>query len=539
MKNNISRLGLVLFLIAVMLLAVSFSASAQTAIEDTRNSVIRIIVFESATGAYLGAGSGFVIGDEEPFEFVATCAHVVDFSDMGLGQGDIDIFVWRSRDDTIEATIHVFLGNADIALLRLDPQHLLHGYEPLELARREMVSIGDPVYAVGFPAAADWVLGDFPAAYPEDATVTGGIIGKFTTFMGAAFHQMDATVSWGNSGGPLVNEHGQVIGVVSRGAVLEGIYGAVQIDYLTDVLVARGIDFKPAFDVADDPEIPRAIDEVNFMAMPPSVESGEELNLQARVTNHGDEQRDLIVSFFVDDALIAQETAFQVEPGQNETVSTPWSTDAAGDYQLRVTSGDASSEHALVVESAGLLPAGIDPLIIGLGAAALILILLAIVLVMRSRKPAPAAAPAAPTPSPQQATVASGPVTRTKPEGFPGAPPGVTQARRQVPRPVIKGISGYFASQTLELVENQLIIGRDPRMAQLVYPQQREEISRKHVTIRFDEKTHKFNLTDSSSNGTFLSSNQKLEPGEAYYLNSGDRFYLAEPNEVFEVKVES
>jgi pSer/pThr/pTyr-binding forkhead associated (FHA) protein len=74
-------------------------------------------------------------------------------------------------------------------------------------------------------------------------------------------------------------------------------------------------------------------------------------------------------------------------------------------------------------------------------------------------------------------------------------------------------------------------------MAQLVYPPSKEEISRKHLSIRFDEKTNKFILEDSSSNGTFLSSNQKLESGKPYYLNAGDRFYVADPKEVFELKM--
>ncbi len=465
-----------LFQVTAIILSVVFifsfcgMAFAQTSIPDTRNSVVRVVVFRTDTepNEVISMGTGFVVGDEEPFEYVATNLHVANpwlfFDDRG--EVPKEVFVYRSRDDLLPATIHVELPRVDMALLRLDPEHLLHGYEPMELGRRDMVTVGDTVVAIGFPAAAGtdfplpWGsigLSDFPAAYPEDTTVTSGVLSKMTTFDGVGYYQMDASVNPGNSGGPLVNEHGQVIGMVTLSMFAEGIHGAFQIDYLTDILRSRGIAHKTAVDIgepADPPEevITEPEDEV---AIPAPVEEGTDQNM----------------------------------------------------------------------------------LIIGLGAAALLIIVLAFILFSRRKKPA-VATPSQPFPSShtQQATAAAaGPVTRTRPESA----PAVTQAKRKEPRPVIKSIAGHFSGQTLELVENQLIVGRDPRLSQLVYPQQREEISRKHLTIRFDERTQKFSLVDSSSNGTYLSSNQKLEPGETYYLNSGERFYLADPNEVFEVKVES
>lgn len=118
------------------------------------------------------------------------------------------------------------------------------------------------------------------------------------------------------------------------------------------------------------------------------------------------------------------------------------------------------------------------------------------------------------------------------------AAPSITQAGPKELGPVLKGIAGYFAGQNIELIDNHLVIGRDPRLSQLVYPREVDKISRKHLSIRYDEKMDKFVLVDSSTNGTFLSSKQKLQPGDQHYLNSGDRFYLAEPSEVFEVRVE-
>ncbi|WP_241423503.1 Ig-like domain-containing protein [Candidatus Contubernalis alkaliaceticus] len=105
------------------------------------------------------------------------------------------------------------------------------------------------------------------------------------------------------------------------------------------------------------------------------------------------------------------------------------------------------------------------------------------------------------------------------------------------PRPFIMGISGQFAGQRFDLVRGRLVIGRDSS-SQLVYPTSQEEISRKHCTVMYDEAAQKFILEDSSSNGTYLSSGERLFPGEQYQLNWGERFYLAQPGELFETKVE-
>jgi hypothetical protein len=452
---------------------------AQTAIPDTRKSVVRVVVALADTDPkqWISMGTGFVIGDQEPFEYVVTNLHVANpwlyYEEPSV---PVEIYIYRSRDDLLAATLHVSLPRVDMALLKLDPNHLLHNLEPLELGRRDMVTVGDTVYAIGFPSAAGmefplpwgdtFGLADFPAAYPEDATLTRGVLSKMLTVDGVAYYQMDASVNPGNSGGPLVNEDGQVVGMVTLSMFqAQGIHGAFQIDYLTDILQSRGIKYKAAMDLSTTTPPPPPVDE---------------------------------------------------EAGDTTTPATPETP--------VVTTPESSTNY----------------LVIGLGAAAVLIIGLAVALTTRKKPsaamPAPQAVPSPSAPSGGPAmTAAAGPVTQTRPERG----PAVTQARRQQTRPLLKGVSGHFAGQSIELVENQLVIGRDPRMAQLVYPPTKEEISRKHLTIRFDDRTHKFSLVDSSSNGTFLSSNQKLEPGQTYYLNSGDRFYLADVNEVFETKIES
>ena len=438
-------LSILLGLLCLLILLSATPAFADSSIDEARKSVVRVTAWD-VFGNFLGWGSGFVIGVNEPFEYVATNWHVVD--PAGYGVGRVEVAIWISSDDLVPATVYHQLPATDMALLRIDPEHLLYGYVPLELAGRDMVSTGEDVYAIGFPAGD---ISDFASSYYTDTTVTKGIVSKVTTWFGTGVYQTDATLNPGNSGGPLLNKNGQVIGINTFKMLdVDGINGSVQIDYLTEVLSRRGIPY-----------------------------------------------------------MAAGATPRPTPPGDDEPPVTP--------------------------------PPVVDPksgpnylLIGGIAVAFIVLLVVTLIIVMagRGRKAAPmAATPQAPYAAPPSAPA---PVTMARPEPA----PAVTQARRSQPRPVLKGVAGRFAGQTIELVEGQLAIGRDPRLAQLVYPQSSEEISRKHCTVRFDDKTQKFVLEDSSSNGTFLSSNQKLDSGKPYYLNSGERFYLADPKEVFEVKLE-
>ncbi len=100
----------------------------------------------------------------------------------------------------------------------------------------------------------------------------------------------------------------------------------------------------------------------------------------------------------------------------------------------------------------------------------------------------------------------------------------------------IRGISGQYAGQNINFYNNRLVIGRDPS-ADLAYPQSSEQISRTHLTISYDPRDKLFTLIDSSSNGTFLSTQERITKGVPYQLKAGDNFYLVDPAEMFELQI--
>lgn len=102
-------------------------------------------------------------------------------------------------------------------------------------------------------------------------------------------------------------------------------------------------------------------------------------------------------------------------------------------------------------------------------------------------------------------------------------------------RPLLCGVTGNYAGQIIPIDEKGLIIGRDPLSCNIIISS--EAISRMHCIVKYDLRQNCFTLTDTcSSNGTFLASGVRLGKGQAIILKSGERFFLAVKDNMFEVK---
>jgi S1-C subfamily serine protease len=142
-------------------------------------------------------GSGFVLDKQG---HIVTNYHVVE--------GATRIEVRFSNDDTLKATLVGSDPSTDIALLKVAAS--ARALTPLALADSDKIEVGDSVVAIGNP-------------FGLERTVTAGIISAVqravTAPNGYAIDhviQTDAPINHGNSGGPLLNVHGEVIGVNSQ-----------------------------------------------------------------------------------------------------------------------------------------------------------------------------------------------------------------------------------------------------------------------------------------------------------------------------------
>jgi len=104
--------------------------------------------------------------------------------------------------------------------------------------------------------------------------------------------------------------------------------------------------------------------------------------------------------------------------------------------------------------------------------------------------------------------------------------------------PLLVGISGQYAGQKIGLDKGPVVIGRDPMVANLIYANSDKAVSRKHCTVSYDRGRSYFTIVDTSTNGTFLLPQERLRQGMPVQIESGSRFFISDPSEQFEVRVE-
>jgi S1-C subfamily serine protease len=152
--------------------------------------------------AEAGLGSGFVIsGDGE----IATNAHVVTSGEGAAIHKASNVYVRFGDGNQVAADVRGFDPFSDVALLKVDPNGLT--LRPLPLGSTGDLHVGAPVAAIGSPFA-------------EEQSLSVGVISaldrsieSLTGFATSGAIQTDAAINHGNSGGPLLDGRGRVLGI--------------------------------------------------------------------------------------------------------------------------------------------------------------------------------------------------------------------------------------------------------------------------------------------------------------------------------------
>ena len=156
-------------------------------LERVKPAVVRVL---SSTLA----GSGVVI---DPSGIVLTSGHIP-------GDDEIVHVLIEEKEPLIGVVVQVDQAR-DLALVQL-PLSASGGYDSAELGTENSVFLGAPVYAMGFPLN---MLGP--------TSVTRGIVSRYydEPDLGRQIIQTDAAINIGNSGGPILDEAGKVIGITT------------------------------------------------------------------------------------------------------------------------------------------------------------------------------------------------------------------------------------------------------------------------------------------------------------------------------------
>jgi putative serine protease PepD len=177
----------------------SSGSKALTATQLYKQDSTGVVAIKAVTAEGEDEGTGIVLNEQG---LILTNDHVIK------GASSLSVDASGSSKNTISATLVGEEANQDLALIEVDPSGL--GLKPLTLASSSSVQVGDTVYAIGTPYGLEetFTKGIVSAlsreiAAPDGSKITGAI-------------QTDAALNPGNSGGPLLDEQGEVIGVNSQ-----------------------------------------------------------------------------------------------------------------------------------------------------------------------------------------------------------------------------------------------------------------------------------------------------------------------------------
>lgn len=196
-------------------------ASIPDVVEAASGSVVGVIQYQrsSRTGKLeeYGSGSGFIVSEDG---YILTNAHVVSGADA------VDVLF--SDGERIRAQVVGADVATDIAVLKVDGSN----YPTLPIGDSRALRVGEYVIAIGNPLSS----------YELYGTVTFGIISATAREINIdgfvnTYLQTDAAINFGNSGGPLINMAGQVIGMNTAKSVTAGY------DSRGNAISAEGIGF--------------------------------------------------------------------------------------------------------------------------------------------------------------------------------------------------------------------------------------------------------------------------------------------------------
>ena len=176
------------------------------------------------------AGTGFII---TPDGYIMTNYHVIESAQKSENK----IQVLFKDKSSFEAKIVGFDEDNDVAVLKIDASDL----SPVSIGNSDDIAVGDSVFAIGNP------LGEL------DFSMTSGRVSALDRSItiernGTAINmfQFDAAINSGNSGGPVYNESGEVIGIATAKVGSSGVEGlgfAIPINDAADIaneLITKG-----------------------------------------------------------------------------------------------------------------------------------------------------------------------------------------------------------------------------------------------------------------------------------------------------------
>ena len=396
-KSKVLRRCLSLILALSLVMAMSISAFASEgakneAVRDDRTGVVQVnVVYTDDEGVrnVIQTGTGFMINELS----VVTCNHVTQLDDETMEEAEerfgvdeqklrkgLSIRISVIRDVSIGAKIDKQSVEMDFAVLKMDDK--LAGCKSLPLRNSETLVQLEDCYALGFPTITTFSQ-DGVKLTSDDVTITDGKVSKVSTIKGVEYVVNTASVTSGNSGGPLVDEDGNVVGII-QGKQTDGMSDSYSYAIASNALIETLDKFAVTYTSPDDITKPDHPEDPN--TNPPAPEESDKTQLNATISQAEGMDLKSYTKESAQDLTSALESAKKV---------------AADDTATQTAVDDAASKLNNAIANLQEAKPAFPMWLIGLIAAAVIAIIVIIILMSRnSRKPAPRRPQPMPQPTP-------------------------------------------------------------------------------------------------------------------------------------------
>ena len=187
--------------------------SISTSVDKVYSSTVVIVAYKD--GKQVSTGTGFVYKKDNNKAYIMTNNHVIDDAD------EVEV-EFNDKSERIDAKILGGEVYSDIAVLSIDAKE---SGNVVEIGDSESLKLGDTIFTVGSPMGVNY-----------KGTVTKGILSGKERMVEVSLSssstdyymnvlQLDAAVNPGNSGGPLCDVSGKVIGIISLKIVQDEVEG--------------------------------------------------------------------------------------------------------------------------------------------------------------------------------------------------------------------------------------------------------------------------------------------------------------------------
>jgi len=201
----------------------------KSAIASVRPATVNLrVIKQNGNSFYNSIGSGVIVG---PTGYILTNEHVVGNSQ------NVEVTLWRATDKKYIGRVISFSKKLDLALVRIIPKNN-ERFVSVKISNLKKPRTGDRVIAVGNP-------------YGLSHSASIGIIGNndrslvIGDFIYEHMLQTDATINQGNSGGPLINLNGEIIGIntaiLATNNIFSGQGFALPIKVALDFMRLKGV----------------------------------------------------------------------------------------------------------------------------------------------------------------------------------------------------------------------------------------------------------------------------------------------------------